>query len=923
MAPSPTNGECERVDLFRDSSAISRGHNRPVYYLILCGALLIAAIVVSTAIIVGNFRNRALAGSERELKNTALILAEQFDRSFQAIDLVQDSVTTKVRSLGIVSSEDLGRKMSGLDVNVLFKASISGLAQLDAIALLDANGKLINYSHDWPIPAVNNGDRDYFKALKSNAQLESFVSAPILNRVNGRWTVYLARKLSTPNGEFIGVILGAIDLSYFEKIFGAIELGDDSSITLFRSDGILLARYPRLETVVGKSFKFSVSALGNGNSGTIRFIGQLDGKDRLLAAHKLAHYPLLISVTAATNAVLADWKTQTDVLLGVGGLAALTVAVMILLIVRELSRSRRLAADDLRRTKIFLDTVIESVPLPILVKTTNKNRFILINKASEELLGRRRDEIIGKTPLEAFGEERADIVLAGDKRALLSDQPTFIGDHRIPTPRGVRVIYSKKVPIPGNDGKPEYLLTVIDDVTERKQTEQRIAHMAHHDALTGLPNRAQLVEKLETALAALPSRGGFLAVHFIDLDHFKDVNDTLGHDGGDFLLKTVAERLRAVTRVDDLAGRLGGDEFVVVQSGISCKDDAQNFARRLTSAVTAPMIFREQEIVATISVGVALAPTDGSKPERLLKSADLAVYKAKGAGRNCIKFFRSEMDAELQDRLELEKIIRNAVLHDRFELHYQPIFEMSDRGLIGFEALIRLPREDGTLIPPLVFIPVAEDIRLIDKIGAWVLREACRTAAAWPERLTVAVNLSPAQFLAGSVSEIVAAALKEAGLAAHRLELEITETLLLGNSETIMAELNKLKTMGVAIVMDDFGIGYSSLSYLWRFPFDKIKIDRSFMHGFDGSGRDAATVVKTIIALGRELNMRVTVEGVETATQAAFLDKVDGDQVQGFYFGRPIPASEIAATIVTAFQQQAAASMRKPSRPVLIESRAT
>jgi EAL domain-containing protein (putative c-di-GMP-specific phosphodiesterase class I) len=281
------------------------------------------------------------------------------------------------------------------------------------------------------------------------------------------------------------------------------------------------------------------------------------------------------------------------------------------------------------------------------------------------------------------------------------------------------------------------------------------------------------------------------------------------------------------------------------------------------------------------------------------------------------------MDAELQDRLELEKIIRNAVLHDRFELHYQPIFEMSDRGLIGFEALIRLPREDGTLIPPLVFIPVAEDIRLIDKIGAWVLREACRTAAAWPERLTVAVNLSPAQFLAGSVSEIVAAALKEAGLAAHRLELEITETLLLGNSETIMAELNKLKTMGVAIVMDDFGIGYSSLSYLWRFPFDKIKIDRSFMHGFDGSGRDAATVVKTIIALGRELNMRVTVEGVETATQAAFLDKVDGDQVQGFYFGRPIPASEIAATIVTAFQQQAAASMRKPSRPVLIESRAT
>jgi len=228
---------------------------------------------------------------------------------------------------------------------------------------------------------------------------------------------------------------------------------------------------------------------------------------------------------------------------------------------------------------------------------------------------------------------------------------------------------------------------------------------------------------------------------------------------------------------------------------------------------------------------------------------------------------------------------------------------MAERRLIGYEALIRLPAEDGTLIPPLVFIPVAEDLQLIDRIGAWVLREACCAAATWPEHLTVAVNLSPAQFLAGRISDVVAAALKEAGLAAHRLELEITETLLLGNSEAIMAELQTLKAMGVAIVMDDFGTGYSSLSYLWRFPFDKIKIDRSFMQGFDGSGRDVKTVVKTIIALGRELNMRVTVEGVETATQAAFLDKADGDQAQGFYFGRPIPASEVSANILADFKR--------------------
>jgi diguanylate cyclase (GGDEF)-like protein len=438
---------------------------------------------------------------------------------------------------------------------------------------------------------------------------------------------------------------------------------------------------------------------------------------------------------------------------------------------------------------------------------------------------------------------------------------------------------------------------------EKQQADRRIRFLAHHDALTGLANRAQLVEKLENALAILPLGGGCLAVHFLDLDHFKEVNDTLGHDGGDFLLKTIAERLRAVTRADDIVARLGGDEFVVVQTNIDGKDQVEDFARRLTSAVTASMKFKEHEIVATVSAGVALAPADGTNPERLLKSADLALYKSKADGRNCTCFFEPKMDAALQARIALEKTLRDAVHNERFILHYQPLFEVSGQRLIGFEALIRLPAEDGTLIPPMTFIPIAEDLRLIGKIGAWVLREACKTATNWPEHLTIAVNLSPAQFEGGSISSIVASALRETGLAPCRLELEITETLLLGNSDGVMTELQSLQAMGIAIVMDDFGTGYSSLSYLWRFPFDKIKIDRSFMQGFDASGRDAETVVKTIIALGRELDMRVTVEGVETAKQAAFLDGADADQVQGFFFGRPVSTSEVGAIILKDFQK--------------------
>jgi diguanylate cyclase (GGDEF)-like protein len=446
---------------------------------------------------------------------------------------------------------------------------------------------------------------------------------------------------------------------------------------------------------------------------------------------------------------------------------------------------------------------------------------------------------------------------------------------------------------------------------EKRRADERIQFLAHHDALTGLSNRALLVELMDIALVRRPRLGKSLAVHFIDLDRFKGINDSLGHDAGDFLLKTLAERLCAVTRLGDEVARFGGDEFVVLQTDVREREEAENFALRLVAALAAPIQFKDHEIHPTVSIGFALAPADGDSSQRLLKCADLALYRAKADGRNCVRGFLPEMDATLQERIQLEKTIRYAVGHDGFELHYQPILEITNRRLIGFEALIRMRSEDGSLIAPMTFIPIAEEMRLIGKIGAWVLREACRTAATWPEHLTVAVNISVAQFEAGGVSETVSASLREAGLEASRLELEITESLLLGDKEATLAELRTLKAMGVGIVMDDFGTGYSSLSYLWRFPFNKIKIDQSFMLGLDHSGQDAETIVKTIIALGRELNMRVTVEGVETAKQVGFLDEVKGDQAQGFFFGRPIASSEVAAVILSDFQR----SKERPTQP--------
>ena len=362
-----------------------------------------------------------------------------------------------------------------------------------------------------------------------------------------------------------------------------------------------------------------------------------------------------------------------------------------------------------------------------------------------------------------------------------------------------------------------------------------------------------------------------IAVHFFDLDHFKQVNDTLGHDAGDFLLSTIGQRLKSIARREDVVARLGGDEFVVVQTSVADGAQAEAFATRMVEALSAPAYFKEQEICPHLTVGVALGPKDGTTPERLLKSADLALYSGKVEGRGVIRFFTPEMDEVLQARIFLDRTIRDAIANDSFALNYQPILEMNGRKLIGFEALARLNGPDGKPIPPDVFIPMAEEMRVIDKIGDWVLNEACQTAATWPRDLTVAVNLSPAQFETGDIEEIVYAALEKSGLEPHRLELEITEFLLLDNNGITLGILHRFKAKGISVVMDDFGTGYSSLSYLWKFPFDKIKIDRSFMQSFEGDSHHAETIVKTIIALGREMKMRVTVEGVETPQQVDFL----------------------------------------------------
>jgi diguanylate cyclase (GGDEF)-like protein len=430
-----------------------------------------------------------------------------------------------------------------------------------------------------------------------------------------------------------------------------------------------------------------------------------------------------------------------------------------------------------------------------------------------------------------------------------------------------------------------------EDVTERRRSEAKIAYMARHDALTDLPNRLQFHEQLAQALTGT-TRGEKLAVLCLDIDRFKGVNDTLGHPIGDILLRAAAERLRACVRNTDIVARLGGDEFAIVQVGASQPKDATTLANRLIEAISAPYDLDGHQVVVGLSIGIAIAPDDGGQAHDLLKSADMALYRAKADGRGVYRFFEADMDARMQARRTLELDLRSAIVNGEFELFYQPLVETRTERVRGFEALIRWRHPRHGLVPPIEFIPLAEETGLIVPIGEWALHQACRDAAAWPDDVNVAVNLSPIQFKCKNLVATVMTALARAGLPPHRLELEITESVLLHESQTTLAMLHQLRDLGVRISMDDFGTGYSSLGYLRKFPFDKIKIDRSFVR--DMSDReDSLAIVRAVTAMGASLGMTTTAEGVETREQLEQLRKEGCTEVQGYLFSRPRPAAEI------------------------------
>jgi len=553
---------------------------------------------------------------------------------------------------------------------------------------------------------------------------------------------------------------------------------------------------------------------------------------------------------------------------------------------------RRNLEQERDRNYAFLRQIIDHIPTQITVKDMRDRRYVLANRVAETQFGMSRDEIVGKTALDLFPKEAAEVIAADDEKALQCPEGLFLDI----TPwqsqaTGQRFITSRRIGIPDQSGQTRYIINVVDDVTDRRRADEKIAHLAHYDALTDLPNRVLFRERIERELQKT-SRGEQFALLYIDVDEFKGINDSLGHHVGDELLKAVAARIRDCIRECDHVARLGGDEFAVIQTDVEHSGDVIEFVTRIQDAIRQPYECLGHQLSTDASIGIALAPRDGTDLDQLVKNADLAMYGAKGDGRRTYRFFEPAMDAQAKARLTLERDLRQALVDGSFELHYQPVVDLNSDEVTGCEALLRWRHPQRGMISPGDFVAVAEETGLIVELGEWVLRTACAEAATWPHHVRLAVNVSPIQLKCPTLSLKVAGALAASGLAANRLELEITEAVLIRDDEMALAILHQLRELGIRIALDDFGTGYSSLSYLKRFPFDKIKIDRCFVSDvaeIDGS----SAIVQAVVNIAAARNITTTAEGVETPEQKEMLRRLGCTEMQGYLFSAAKPSAEV------------------------------
>jgi diguanylate cyclase (GGDEF)-like protein len=862
-----------------------------IQWLVLCGAALVLAIALGTFYLAQQYRDRAIEVAQRDLTNTALLLSRHFDQQLTDLQHVHDEILTYVRAGGFDTAEAFEKHMSLLSTHELLRSRLAALPHVGGLNLFNAQGWMINSSEMWPVSDINVGDRRYYREFTSGRPTPDVIVEPVISKVSGNWTTVFARKIVDRDGKLIGFATRGVQPTIFEDFVASLALGADTTISMIHHDGTVIARYPQDTKLIGRNIATNPAfrrAMDSGGNVTGRFVSKVSDGERIGAARTLNHFPIVIIAATGTATALADWRSHTRLQFFAAVLAVIVVIAIIFLIVRQLQRQHSAAQALLSEKSQHLDTAVGNMTQGLLLFDRH-GRLVLCNRQYIDMFGVSTDVVKPGCHLRELILHRQQLgSFVGDVDSYCAKFLDPHGDEAkdtvisVPDGRMIRLIY-KRSPDGG-------WATTLEDITERHRVEEQIEHLAHYDALTNLPNPTLFQRHAEELLRHTSSVD--FAILYIDIDEFKRINDSLGHLIGDEFLRGVSTRLVESIGSEDFVARLGGDEFAIVQHNVYSEGDVNELISRIYAALRTPFDCRGHSLVADASIGIALAPRHGSDLHGLLKSADLAMYAAKAAGRRTHRFFEPSMETEANERRALELDLRTAIAEGGFELHYQPVVDLRNNAVIGCEALLRWWHPVRGMVSPADFIPVAEETGLIEELGAWVLRTACAEATSWPDHISIAVNVSPVQFRSQALSLKVAASLAETGLDPRRLELEITEAVLIADDDAALVALNQLRALGVRIALDDFGTGYSSLSYLQRFPFDKIKIDRSFVKELT-RGTGSASIIKAVVSIAADRSMVTTAEGVETEEQRQAVQALGCTQMQGYLFSAPRRARDV------------------------------
>ncbi len=856
------------------------GHGMETHIsLPLFALLLLVVIWVSTFHFIGIERkaaHEAARNSSRELLDT---YEAQVQRNLGGIDQTLKVLKYAVELKGPAGALPALNQQGLLPSGLVFVVSIA-----------DRDGVIV--ASNPPAKFISVTDQSYFAYHRDADHNAPYVSETLRDAANPEWHLHFTRRLNDVEGKFAGVAIVEVDPAYFTSGYEHSRQGVAGALGLYGSDGVFRALRVGDKVVWGQNAAALAPGQGNGEP----FANSWDGVRRYTSVRRLHGFPLTAIVGLAEHEQLAPFEQQRRNYLWAAGSGSALLVLFVSLVglwswqmTRTRRRIRRAQETYAAASEASLDAffVMRSVTsssgaiTDFVIEATNTRAERLTRMTKAQLRGMTMTDILPAYVTDGIFEELVKVTLVG-------------GVHEAEWQAAVKPeqwLHRQVVAVEGG------VVAIVRDITERKLTEQRIRHIAHHDDLTGLPNRSLIRDRLEQAILQAQRRSRSVAVAFIDLDGFKLVNDGLGHNAGDELLKVVGRRMQECIRRDDTLGRFGGDEFVVILADQS--DNPLSIAptlEKIRQAVHEPILLDGQEVQVSCSMGVVMYPRDGGDPNTLMMNADAAMYRAKEMGKNVFQFYTREMNASVEQKLVLLEGLRGALDDGQFHLLYQPKVDLRTGLIIGVESLIRWQHPEQGIISPLRFIGLAEESGLIVAIGEWVLQTACRQNKAWQDAglapITISVNVSPRQFEEKRLVERVAVALQESGLDPATLELEVTESLIMRDLAQSVEKMRELEAMGISLSIDDFGTGYSSLSALKSFPIARLKIDKSFVSELADNADDQA-IAMAVISLGHKLNLRVIAEGVETEQQCTFLRDNDCDEMQGYLFSPPVPASRI------------------------------